>query len=53
MFVHHNRHEKTKETSDLKIVNFKKKIGIEKLAMKKYGNKVRGQIVWKQVRDGA
>ena len=39
MFVHHNGHEKTKETSDLKIVNFKKGIGIEKLAMKK---------VWKQ-----
>ena len=39
MFVHHDGHEKTKETSDLKIVNFKKGIGIEKLAMKK---------VWKQ-----
>ena len=39
MFVHHNGHEETKETSDLKIVNFKKGIGIKKLAMKK---------VWKQ-----
>ena len=36
MFVHHNGHEKTKETSDLKkIVNFKKGIGIEKASDEK------------------
>ena len=39
MFVHHNGHEKTKEMSDLKIVNFKNRIRIKKLVMKK---------VWKQ-----
>ena len=52
MFVHYNGH-KTKEMSNLKIVNFKKEYGSKKLAMKKYGNKVRDQIVWKRVRDGA
>ena len=30
MFFHHNGHEETKETSDLKKFNFKKAIGIEK-----------------------
>ena len=35
MFVHHNGHEKTKETSDLKIVNFKKGIGIKKASNEK------------------
>ena len=39
MFVHHNEHDKTKETSDLKIANFKKGIGIEKASNEK---------VWKQ-----
>ena len=27
--------------------------GSKKVMMKKYGNKVKDQIVWKQVRDGA
>ena len=35
MFVHHNGHEKTKEMSSLKIVNFKKGIGIEKASDEK------------------
>ena len=35
MFVHHNEHDKTKETSDLKIANFKKGIGIEKASNEK------------------
>ena len=35
MFVHHNGHEKTKEMSDLKIVNFKKGIGIKKASNEK------------------
>ena len=33
MIVHHNGHEKTKEMSDLKVVNFKK--GIEKASDEK------------------
>ena len=38
-----------KKLAVLKKVNRDRK----KLMMKKYGNKVRDQIVWKQVRDGA
>ena len=55
MFVHHNGHEKTKETSDLKkLLILKKGIGIEKLAMKKVCKQGKRslQIVWKRVRDG-
>ena len=35
MFVHHNGHEKTRETSDLKNCNFKKGIGNKKASDEK------------------
>ena len=55
MFVHHNGHEKTKQTSDLKIVNFKKGIGIEKASVEKVWKQGKKslQVVWKRVRDAA
>ena len=53
VFVHHNGHEKTKETSDLKNCWFQKRI--EKASDEKVWKQGKRslQIVWKRVRDGA
>ena len=55
MFVHHNGHEKNKETSDFKkLLISKKEYGSKNLAMKKVCKQGKRslQIVWKRVRDG-
>ena len=52
MFVHHNGHERTKETSDLKIVNFKKRIGIDKASNEKVWKQGKGSDSMESVKDG-